>query len=350
VDHYALKCEPFLAKSMPYRWATLLVCLFVAASAHADVVSDMDKTMLLNKPYFTLRLNMRDCRYTVEMNGALVNEDNQGQSSTVNLPVNQWMRTGANELTLSILTFEGEYPISTETRCEVSLQVRPDDGTEAQTVTISHLVFSGKLASVASKGTEESSAAGKYDSKHQFLAARSGDVTISETTIGPLPEDSKSKLAKQTITLTTPFPEWAFFKSDVLPDADTMTDAEFDRYQGTLFVYYKRIQDAWKSKNVDSILPMFEERNRETDQAFYFPPGTTAKKIAQALKSAANDPDLELVGMTEKSLMTHTHDNKKLIDLVRNDGDAIVFNLRGGGSESYPIIFRKQGDKWIITR
>jgi len=333
-------------------WALAVGVMFLTSVVSAQVSADIhkDKIMLLDKPYFTLRLNVRDCPYTVEMNGAMVNKDKQGQSSTVNIPVNHWMRSGTNELTLSILTFKGKRPISTDALCEVNLQVRPDGGTEAQTVTISRLVFSSKMASVG-KGIEESSSAGQYDSKHQFLAGRNGDVTISAATIGPLPDDDKSKLVRQTISLQTPFPEWAFFKSDALPEVDTLADAEYVRYVESLVVYYKRIYDALKSKNVDSILPMFEERNRETDQAFYFPAGTTAKKIAKALKSAANDPDLELLGgVTEENLMTRTHDNFKLIELVRNDGDAIVFNIRGGGSESYPIIFRKQGDKWIITR
>lgn len=308
--------------------------------------------MLLNKPVFTLRLNMQDCRFVVRLNGVQISRDDEGDSLSVNIPVNQWMRTGANEITLSLLTFKGKYPISPEARCEVSLQVRPDNGTEEQTVTISRLVFSGKLASVGSKGIEESTAAGQYDSTQQFFAVRKGDVTISEATIGPHPEDHKSKQAKQTITLTTPFPEWAFFKSDTLPEVGPMTDdAEYDRYVDNLLVYYKQIYDALKSKNIDPVLPMFEERNREIDQAFYLQPGTTAQKIAKALKDAANDPNLELLGMSSKSLAIRTQENRKLVELVRSSGNGpIVFNIRGGGSESYPIIFRKQGNQWIITR
>lgn len=306
--------------------------------------------MLLNKPYFTLSLNMHDCRYAVKVNGVLVQENKDGLSLKVNIPINHWLRTGSNELSLAILTFQGKRPLSTTARCEVNLQVRPDDGTEAQTATISRLVFSGKMASVG-KGIEESSPAGSYDSKHQFHAARNGDVTISETTIEPHHEDNKSKVARQKISLPTPFPEWAFFKSDTLPEVDSMPDAEYDRYVEGLAVYYKRIYDALKNKNVDSIMPMFEERNRETDQAFFYLPGTSAKKLASAYKAAVNDPNLELLGVKADSLLTHTHDNHKLVQLIReSDHSAIVFNLRGGGSESYPIIFRKQGDKWIITR
>jgi hypothetical protein len=340
---------------MIYRYVVgfALALSIIPAALAATPVSNTnkDKTMLQNKPVFTLRLNMQDCRYSVELNGVQINRNDSGDSLTVNIPVNHWMRTGANEITLSLLTFKGKYPISADARCEVSLQVRPDDGTNAQTVTISHLVFSGKLASVGSKGTEGSTAAGQYDSKRQFYPVRKGDVTISETTIGPDPTAKESKQARQTITLTTPFPEWAFFKSDNLPDVFTMADAEYDRYLDSVLVHYKRISDAIKNKNVDSILPMFEERNREIDQAFYSPPGTTAEKIATALKDAANDPDLEPLEVKADHLMTRTHDNNKLLELVREGGgNAIVFNIRGGGSESYPIIFRKQGDKWIITR
>lgn len=313
-------------------------------------LSQKGESMLLNKPYFTMRISAHDCRYVAEVNGAFVQENKDGTSLTVSIPINHWMRTGPNELALSILTFKGKRPISNKAHCEVSLQVRPDEGTEAQTTTISRLVFSGELARVG-KGTEESTPAGNYDSNHQFMSVHSGDVTIAETTIESDPEDKESKIVHQTVSLSTPFPEWAFFKSDTLPDVDPMTDAEYDHYVDSLTAYYKRIYDALKAKNVDSILPMFEERNRETDQAFYFPPGTTAKKIAAALKSSANDSDLELLGVKSDYLMTYTYDNRKLIELVREDDHpAIVFNIRGGGSVSYPIIFRKQGNQWIITR
>ena len=183
-DNFPKVVEPFLAKNVPYRWVTLLACLCVAASVHADVVSDNDKTMLLNKPVFTLRLNTQDCRYVLRLNGVQINRNDSGDSSTVNIPVNHWMRTGANELSLSLLTFKGKYPISPEARCEVSLQVRPDEGTEAQTVTISRLVFSGKLASAGSKGIEESTAAGSYDSTRQFFAVRRGCCVLGFPVFG----------------------------------------------------------------------------------------------------------------------------------------------------------------------
>ena len=214
-------------------------------------------------------------------------------------------------------------------------------------------LIAGKMAAVG-KGTEESTPAGRYDSRHLFHVAREGDVTISDITVSPDPEDKEAKLIQQTISLSTPFPEWAFFKSDKLPDIfaiNAMTDDEFDRYLNSLVVYYKRIYDALKNKQVDAILPMFEERNREMDQAYYYPAGTNAKKIAKALKEAANDPDLTILGVKPDYLIIHNHVNHQLVELVRNSGHpAIVFNIRGGGAEGYPIIFRKQGDQWIITR
>ena len=197
-----------------------------------------DKSMLRNKPNFTLHLNMQSCRYLVSLNGVQISRDDKGHSTTVNIPVNHWMRTGANELSLAIRTFDGKYPISPEARCEVSLQVRPDDLSEAHTATISRLVFSGKKAGTWATGIEESTVAGHYDSTRQFFAKREGDVSVSATTIEPHQRDPKSKMVRQTITLTTPFPEWAFFKSDNLPtslEIKTMTDAEFDHYIESIY-------------------------------------------------------------------------------------------------------------------
>ena len=45
-------------------------------------------------------------------------------------------------------------------------------------------------------------------------------------------------------------------------------------------------------------------------------------------------------------------DNKKLARLMRKGNDsAIVLNFKKGmGSESYPLIFRLNDGKWILTR
>ena len=37
MDHHALKCEPFLAKNVPYRWVTLLACLCVSRGVYTEV-------------------------------------------------------------------------------------------------------------------------------------------------------------------------------------------------------------------------------------------------------------------------------------------------------------------------
>ncbi len=306
--------------------------------------------MLLEKPFFTVHLEMQNCPYSLELNGAMVHREKDGLPVTLDIPVNLWMRSGENKLDLLVLTFDGERPVTTETRCDVSLRVRPSGSPAAQALTVSRLVFSGKLAS-AGTGTEESTPAGSYDSKHQFLASKNGDVTISKTSVVPDPNEKETRLVSQTVVLQTPFPLWAFFNSDTLPDMGHMSEAEIDHYFKSIYIYIQRIHDALKSKRVDAILPMFEERSRETDLAYYKEPGTTTKDLAKELKKAVNDPHLEIFPVTEDTLATLTHENKKLIELSREDDlPAIIFNIKGGGSESYPITFRRHGDKWIITR
>lgn len=308
--------------------------------------------VLLDKPYFTVDLNMKNSAYVVEVNGALVYRDLVGRPMNAELPINHWLRSGENEISIMLLTDDAKTPVDPKTECSITLQVRKSGGPANANQAISRLSYSGKQASTTGgTGIELSTAAGTYDSNKHFYAGRTGDVVIGAATIGPIADGGK--IIRQKITLPTPFPEWAFFKSDTLPaDVDAMSDAEFERYYTSVLVHYQRIEQALRRGDVDSILPMFAERSREIDTAFYYDPGTNAKELAYELKKIVKRPNTEMLPIEKGHSSVYTHTNRKLLKLTRGGGkDVIVFNLKDiKASESYEIVFRKQGDQWIITR
>ena len=113
-----------------------------------------------------------------------------------------------------------------------------------------------------------------------------------------------------------------------------------------------KVYNALKSKNIDSVIPLFGERNKELDAAFYYEPGTMEGKLRKSLIDAATDSDAELVEIAPEYLFFYIYDNGKLTSLMREGGKpAIVQNfIKAVGSRSYDLIFRYQNGNWILTR
>ena len=98
-----------------------------------------------------------------------------------------------------------------------------------------------------------------------------------------------------------------------------------------LFAEYRKVHDALAKKDIDAILPMFEERNRETDMAFYMEPGTTAKRMRESLMSTLTDlknGNLELLELGPRNVDYHLEDNKKIVSLRRTGLDVPSIELR----------------------
>ena len=154
------------------------------------------------------------------------------------------------------------------------------------------------------------------------------------------------------MNIPSSLPLWAFFSSDDLPDYESMEDDEYYQHMDVLLVEYMKVQDAIKNNDIASILPMFEERNKELDAAFYHPPGTLAEKIKVALNDAANDETAALSELKADYLDFDISQNRKLNRLSR-DGNTTAVGLdykEIEGSYSFDMIFRMQDGKWILTR
>ena len=105
-------------------------------------------------------------------------------------------------------------------------------------------------------------------------------------------------------------------------------------------------------KNIDKIIELFSERNRELDAAYYYKPGTMKVKLSVSLTEAVNNPELKLSDLKTEYLGVYISSGRKLISLKRDGAQsAIGFDdENSGGSDRYDIIYRKKNGKWLITR
>ncbi|MCP4475291.1 MAG: hypothetical protein GY821_12155, partial [Gammaproteobacteria bacterium] len=130
------------------------------------------------------------------------------------------------------------------------------------------------------------------------------------------------------------------------------SEADYEVVLDELFAIYMKIQNALASGDIEPILPMFDERNRETDAAFYKTPGATAARLREAMLKNISSDDVDLAELLPDYLsITLEEGNMRLVSLMREGfTNAVGYDYKGGGSTSYPITLRREDGQWIITR
>ncbi len=231
--------------------------------------------ILKNKPIYQLSLKAFGTKYLVQINGVVIHQEtfSGGQLSTT-LPINHWMRSGMNTIGIYIFPEKPGEDINVHASVTITLLVNDKDNPDV-TYSVADISFSGKQLS-DNKAVTNSSPSGRFDSDDDFRAAASGDIEIHDIT-----KKDKLKgrfLFSRKINIPSSLPLWAFFNSDDLPDYKPMSDEEYYQHMNVLLAEYMKVQNALESGNVDAVIPMFSERNKELDAAFYLQPGSMEKK------------------------------------------------------------------------
>ena len=325
--------------------AILIITLLLQGCDNTAVIDQEKFTMsILNKkPVFTIDLHGAGTRFQLYLNGVLVEvlRHSEGQS-TYEIPVNHWMRSGKNTLDLTVYPNSKGEDIQPNSVIKALLQVRNFGDQENHA--LGGFVFKGATYKAAVLDT-----AYQRDIE-SFEIVDSGGIKISE--LGMIEDAPFDGARKYALTLEVPsnLPLWAFFESDEVPDLDTMSDESYEAITAEMYVILKGIQDHLEQGKVDEVMPLFAERNRETDLAFYKEEGQTQRELHSDF---TNDiPTLNMLNLGPDSAGYESERNLKLASSLRNERDnAISGNLKSGpGNLSFPIMFRKQDGKWIITR
>jgi len=306
-------------------------------------------SVLNNKPLFNLSIEAINARYFIYLNGMLMHKEfsSEGQISTA-LPVNHWMHPSDNIMAIEVFP-EHDGTVRKSARVKVELQVH-SEAVAGSRHTVATIDFQQKYADDSSP-TKHSSPKGRYDSAKGFESSDDGDVWVSEVSDRPVDDYEGAATYQRELKIPSALPLWAFFESDDLPDYDAMSDDDYYAVRDDLYKKYKHFESALKQGDIDSILPLFSERSSEIDTAFYFDPGTTQQTLRRSMERVAGSDNHTLVELSPDQVTLAPEPNRKLVSLTREaDIPAIAYNLKGGGSERFHLIFRKQDGEWILTR
>jgi len=292
------------------------------------------------KIHYRLEIKTEGIRYDAMVNGITIQDDPDGLPLTVEIPVGQFLRTGKNTIDINLYPWDETETINFREDSYISLTLKMyrEDREDLGGIIISQLKYTAKDA-IKGTGFESSTPEGQYKFTDKLVLDNEGDYKISSMDIKNLNFFEGAIEATHKIYMQTPFPEWNFFKSDKIKQLDDMTDDEFEnKFVPSLFEKYKYIHEALQHKDIDSIMPLFEERNRELEIAFYYEKGTYEKMLRESLQE-----ELDNNMLLKKIDSEHAQPYVSLYGDLVKIGEETIFN-------GYDIFFRKEGNDWMISR
>jgi hypothetical protein len=327
-----------------HSFALLLITLLLHGCDNTSGI-DQEKfnmSILNQKPVFTIDFHGAGTRYQLYLNGVLVEGNSSGVQSTFEIPVNHWMRSGKNTLDLTVYPNDEGEDISFKSDIKALLQVR--NYGERENFTLGGFSFDG----LKYKGAV-------LDKAYQrdienFKIVEAGGITVSEMTEEHDIHFEGTRAYSLTLEVPSNLPLWEFFESDEIPDFTKISGGEIEVLRAELYKILRNVQDHLVQGKVDEIMPLFAERNRETDLAFYKEKGQTERELHSDF---INDiPTLNMITLDSNSTGYESEQNLKLTSGFRNGRkNAISGNLKSGpGNLSFPIMFRQEDGEWIITR
>jgi len=327
----------------------LFVILGVLASCSQS--EELKLSMLDDKPVFTVSVEGFNLAYSVILNGVRVYaEQNHSGQVSLTVPVNHYMHPKENYLAIDAVPPEPGGPFKPNARVKATLNVH-NLGSSDDKLAIATMVFR-ESAQNGGSPTEGSSSAGRYKLTSRLEEDPEGRIEIGEILAKDSSNYEGSKLFERELLIPNVLPLWAFFSSDKMPDYFTIPDDEYYPELESLLKEYLKVQSALETGDIEKVIPLFKERNRETDLAFYREPGTTEQGIREDLIKSANADNLELTPLTADMVQLIPEENRKLVKLVRSDdGPAIGLDfVEGQGAVVYDLVFRRENGEWILTR
>jgi hypothetical protein len=327
-----------------HSFALLLITLLLHGCDNTSGI-DQEKfnmSILNQKPVFTIDFHGAGTRYQLYLNGVLVEGNSSGAQSTFDIPVNHWMRSGKNTLDLTVYPNDEGEDISFKSDIKALLQVR--NYGERENFTLGGFSFDGlKYKNAVLDKTYQRDI-------ENFEIVEAGGITVSEMTEEHDIHFEGTRAYSLTLEVPSNLPLWEFFESDEIPDFTKISGGEIEVLRAELYKILRNVQDHLEQGKVDEIMPLFAERNRETDLAFYKEKGQTERELHSDF---INDiPTLNMITLDSNSTGYESEQNLKLTSGFRNGRkNAISGNLKSGpGNLSFPIMFRQEDGEWIITR
>lgn len=313
-----------------------------------------ERSHMNSNPLIGLKVDIEGCGFLLYINGGLVTANLSGSPTHESQPINHFVRSGENDLTVYVIK-----DVDDPDHFDVAVSVTrgDDDRGTAPAQKLLTLAYSAKAAATGDAG-RDSTPVGRFDAQRGGRDDK-GELVVGPAKVDHLPGKAAHILAvHRTFSLPLPFPEWAFFKGEPLPpfwEYDERKDRE-SIYQEVQKAYGV-LQDMLAKHDPVAFLDACEERSREIDLAYFKKPGETRARLRKDLESALADAKFAVIPVIKpagKHWKYTVGSPGKLIGLTTGDhaSPIIRFEMKDGTEFSliFPVMFRKQGSRFIVTR
>ena len=338
-------------KLLPLFAGLMLIALTVNAGEQ--------KTMTLEKPFFVLHIKAEHANGAgIQLNGQRIIVVD-GPALGTRIPVNHFMHDGENQLAIvSSPNDEVKKTYHNDNVVQIILTVEDFADPKIKPKEIASLSFSGKSYNATKNPAMLNTGETKLNSANHFREdLKQGDIIISKAIYEKGKDKSYDVVVRSVTIPNTKLPVWGWLSGERLTPTNGFnvlgetSDNDYNPVYKAIQMEFAKIHRALAAKDFAGIAPLFEERNREMDLAFYREPGETAKVLRRAFESTMNDSDKTLHKYVPDNTHAFIQNNNKLVNLV--DGGfrpAIVYIWKEGGAEFYDIFMYRKNGKWIISR
>jgi hypothetical protein len=311
--------------------------------------------MLLGKPVFSLRVDMEHCAHVVYVNGGLVRQSLEQTPIHAEYPVNHWLRSGKNDIEVHMLKWEGE-----PDDCNVQVTLRRRETkppVDTVPLTLLTLMHDAKNAP-RNAPTQGSSPSGAFYSG-TGQAVNNGDLRVGAASVQALTGRwSQVHILSRSFEIPLPFPEWAFFRGErQILEWEFESEQQQQALYSSLLATYQDLHGMLSSGDVDAFVAACEERSRETDLAYFKTIGDTRASLRKHLVSAMNDSTLELASLDvpPHEAWTYTVGSAgTLVALTQGNRASSILRFQARDdtpfSMVFPVVFRKEHQRYIVTR
>lgn len=312
------------------------------------------KAMKIEKPQYYVKLNMVGCPRIVTINGVEVESDFDGGTNLTEYPINHLIRNGENSIELAV--GEKDFVLEAQTKdtiCEIKVLLRGKYKSKSVEYLLTNIKFTANYTGNLHDLISSSMPSGKYSlgENNQIFLSSSHDFEIGDIQFGPEYNEGAGQTMVRSFTADVPFDDWAFFSGEKIYSLP-LTDEEYEKANSEIYDLVVEVRKVFEARNLEAILPLFEMRSKEIDQAFYKASGTTASELKKGLEYVIKN-DFPLIEQGEDTMeLSVSYDGKLVskVDAENMTGTVLFRDTNTGTYTAYTIYWMKKDGKWIIAR
>jgi len=319
--------------------------------------SESKKIMNIEKPNYYIKLHMQDCVRIVTVNGFEIERDFSGDNSAAEIPINHLIKNGDNYFELMVPGQEYiEEEWSSNSNCGVEVRVSGTVSGERIDYKVADIVFSADYSAPSTSLTKNSMSTGAYEFVNgtTVLADHAQDSVISNIKSLPNYVNGLDGVFQRIFTANVPFPQWAFFDGDELFGGyhPAKNDDEYDAAENIIWPKVLELWDLFEAKQLEKILPLFEFRSKEYDQAFYREPGNTLEQLKNSLENvyASKYPLNRKENKNMQMVVSFANNLVTIVNAGTNNGTVMFYDHETDSNTFYDVYWMQKDGEWIIAR